>query len=430
MGKTGITLQEFEALQAERLVEVKQQKTEESACRTVSCDRDALDSFQRYVGESLQYSCKRCGLLYGTWTAEEGGVEVDAVYEPAQDNTPLEINITETAEEIAQVDELAEKLGLQRVGWILFHPEREYVFSTNEVLLAATLQNEARAKAGEQLAKLQADLEKAWGPEKTEIHKQLPAAEAAAELGKRFVTLVAKPERDEASRQMLVRMEPYQMSDRCLELTAEGKFHQSHSDPSKAKVSKPLSFVVEKKEVQKMDLEFFLVNVALNHDYTSILASSFAQANRLDKPQVRCRGLDARCRAARDASVLAQASELQTYFDARARGDVTNMWSDFNLLTFAAKSGGLGECSANAAARCRVPADGGADALRSGGLCRGGEDGGQRGHRSSRRGRDAAGPGAAAAGGRGGRREAERHWQLRRRRVWRRRQLGGHGDGR
>merc|ERR1719265_1903876 len=131
-------LQEFEALQAERLVEVKQQKTEESACRTVSCDRDALDSFQRYVGESLQYSCKRCGLLYGTWTAEEGGVEVDAVYEPAQDNTPLEINITETAEEIAQVDELAEKL-----------------------------QNEARAKAGEQLAKLQADLEKAWGPEKT-----------------------------------------------------------------------------------------------------------------------------------------------------------------------------------------------------------------------------------------------------------------------
>merc|ERR1719265_265159 len=313
-------LQEFEALQAERLAEVKQQKTEESACRTVSCDRDALDSFQRYVGESLQYSCKRCGLLYGTWTAEEGGVEVDAVYEPAQDNTPLEINITETAEEIAQVDELAEKLGLQRVGWILFHPEREYVFSTNEVLLAATLQNEARAKAGEQLAKLQADLEKAWGPEKTEIHKQLPAAEAAAELGKRFVTLVAKPERDEASRQMLVRMEPYQMSDRCLELTAEGKFHQSHSDPSKAKVSKPLSFVVEKKEVQKMDLEFFLVNVALNHDYTSILASSFAQANRLDKPQ---------------------ASELQTYFDARARGDVTNMWSDFNLLTFAAKSGGL-----------------------------------------------------------------------------------------
>jgi hypothetical protein len=284
-GKTGITLQEFEALQAERCLDVKQQKPEDSACATVSCDRDALHSFQSYIGDALQYSCKRCALLYGTFTADAGGVEVDAVYEPMQDNTPTEINIVETAEDISLVDEVAAKLGLHRVGWIFFHPEREYVFSANEVLLAATLQNEAIAKAAEQLVKLEADLEQAWGPEKTAIQKRIPAAQTAAECGKRFVTLKAKPERDVEQNRMLVQMEPYQMSDRCLELTAAGKFHQSNTDPSMAKVSKPLSFVVEGKEVQKMDLEFFLVNVAVNYDYTSILASSFAQANRFDKPQ-------------------------------------------------------------------------------------------------------------------------------------------------
>lgn len=284
-GKRGITLQEFEALQAERCLEVKQQKPEDSACAVVSCDQAALNSFQSYIGDALQYKCKRCALLYGTFTEAAGGVEVDAVYEPAQENTPDEINIIETAEEISLVDEVAAKLGLHRVGWIFFHPEREYVFSANEVLLAATLQNEAIAKAAEQLAKLEADLEAAWGPEKAVIKERIPAAQAAAECGKRFVTLKAKPERDTAQNCWVVQMEPYQMSDRCLELTAAGKFHQSNTDPSKAKVSKPLSFVVEGKEVQKMDLEFFLVNVAIRYDYTSILASSFEQANRLDKPQ-------------------------------------------------------------------------------------------------------------------------------------------------
>lgn len=41
-------------------------------------------------------------------------------------------------------------------------------------------------------------------------------------------------------------------------------------------------------------------------------------------------------------SLRAQEHELQAYFDARARGDVTNTWSDFNLLVFAAKSRAIG----------------------------------------------------------------------------------------
>lgn len=284
-GKMGITLGEFEALQAERCLVVKQVQTEDAACGTVNCDRGSLDTFQRYVGDLLQYSCKRCALLYGTWT-EEGGVEVDALYEPAQENTPEEINIAESADEIAQVDGVAANLGLERVGWIFFRPERDYLFSTNEVLVAATLQNEAVAKAGEGHVRLQEELASAWGPEKAAVQKQLPAAEAAAAQGKRFVTIQVHARRDDGMGIWQVEMQPYQTSERCMELAAAGKFHQSHADPSKAKASKPHFFLVEGKEAPTIDLEFFLVNIPLKHDHTSVLASAFAQANRLDKTQV------------------------------------------------------------------------------------------------------------------------------------------------
>ena len=53
-GKLGITLGEFERLQAERCLVVKQTQTEDAACSAVNCDRDALDAFQKYLGDALQ----------------------------------------------------------------------------------------------------------------------------------------------------------------------------------------------------------------------------------------------------------------------------------------------------------------------------------------------------------------------------------------
>lgn len=313
-GKTGVTLAEYERLQAERCLIVKQVKTEDAACSGVNCDREALDAFQKYAGDVLTYSCKRCALLYGTWS-EDGGVEVDSLYELAQDNSGTDINITETPAQIAEVDQIAAKLGLSRVGWILFHPERAHVFTGNEVLIAATLQNEAVDKASEQLRSLEAQLETAWGPEKAPLLKQIPAAEEVTEKGKRFVTILAKPMRE--GNMMMVEMQPYQVSQTCMDLVAAGKFHESSSDPAKAKATKPAYFLVEGKESSKIDLEFFLVNVPLKHDHISVLASSFVQANRLDK---------------------SQQSELRTYFAARAQDDAVSTWSDFNLLVYAARS--------------------------------------------------------------------------------------------
>ena len=47
----------------------------------------------------------------------------------------------------------------------------------------------------------------------------------------------------------------------CVELAAAGKFHESRSDPHKAKAANPHFFLVEGKEVPRIDLDFFLINV-------------------------------------------------------------------------------------------------------------------------------------------------------------------------
>eukprot|EP01050_Picozoa_sp_SAG11_P046973 SAG11_NODE_24323_length_375_cov_0.547101_1_plen_83_part_10 len=48
-----------------------------------------------------------------------------------------------------------------------------------------------------------------------------------------------------------------QASDQACEWTAEGRFHQSRSDPTLCKISAPMRFEVEKKEVQKVNVVRF-----------------------------------------------------------------------------------------------------------------------------------------------------------------------------
>ena len=117
-------LQEFEALEAQRLLVPKQIK--ETVTQFVSLDKTASEKFISYCQGVLGNSCKRVALLYGSFVEKDGeiGVQVDAVYEPAQDCTPTEIVVTEPESEVAKVDEVAGRLGLVRVGWIFFRPVR------------------------------------------------------------------------------------------------------------------------------------------------------------------------------------------------------------------------------------------------------------------------------------------------------------------
>ena len=52
-------------------------------CASVSFDRFAANAFQSYVMQMHAFSIKRGGILYGK-PAEDGGVLVEAIYEPPQ----------------------------------------------------------------------------------------------------------------------------------------------------------------------------------------------------------------------------------------------------------------------------------------------------------------------------------------------------------
>ena len=327
-GKTGITLQEFEELEAKRLLVPKQQTNADTPCKFVSVDKDAVAAFIAYCQGPLGLSCKRCGLLYGTWVdSEDGaGVQVDAVYEPAQENSHAALNITELEAEVHRIDEVADTLGLTRVGFIFFHPLREnpHEFWTNELLVAATLQHAAAVKARTPLAELEDSLASAWGPDKPKIEKSLPEAQKHAEAGRRFVTLKATPMRGPGQTSVNVEILAFQASEQCCEWTAAGKFHQSRTVPSQAKVTKPMKFEVEKKEVLKVDIEFFLTRIhKVTWNYTSFLSSAFAQANRIDVVQ-----------------------EVAPYLRSRAGRSFLDVWSDFNLLAHVARSRAIGELTA------------------------------------------------------------------------------------
>jgi len=207
---------------------------------------------------------KRVGWLLGRWvsdpaTAEEG-VQVHAIYEPQQDCTSDDINVIDDPQAEEKLSKLCTLLQLTRVGVVIAHPAREYVFSVNELLLAA------------------------------KMHAQAVASDP--ENGKRFVTVKARPVLEtETDIEGVATVEAYQVTDQCVELAQRDAFHESKTDPRVAKTAKDCCFLVEKKEQRKATVEHFVARV---FDMTrsiggvafqSFLSSGFAVENRITEPQ-------------------------------------------------------------------------------------------------------------------------------------------------
>merc|ERR1719240_1810772 len=207
---------------------------------------------------------KRVGWLYGRWVTDpangEAGVQVHAIYEPKQECTSDEIVLIDDPEGEERLSKLAAMLQLTRVGIIIAHPAREYVFSVNELLLAAK--------------------------------QHAAAVEAAPEEGKRFVTMKARPVLEtETDIEGVATVEAYQVTDQCVELAMRAAFSESKTDPRVAKTAKDCCFIVEKKEQRKATVEHFVARVfdvgrALDGTpFSSFLSSNFAVENRPTEPQ-------------------------------------------------------------------------------------------------------------------------------------------------
>jgi nuclear protein localization protein 4 homolog len=84
----------------------------------------------------------RVAYLYGSF-GDDNSVSVECIYEPPQENTDITFKILDDPLE-DRVTQLANLLGLKKVGWVFTHPPREkgYQFSGYEVLTAAELQLE------------------------------------------------------------------------------------------------------------------------------------------------------------------------------------------------------------------------------------------------------------------------------------------------
>lgn len=224
------------------------ERQETPHCASVSFDAHAADAFQQYVNGTLGFNQMRFGWMYGT-VGEDGAVKVEVIYEPAQDGSEDAFAFEEETQEDERADAVAAALGYVKVG-IIFNititKEREYTLSAFEVRTMAKYQ---------------------------------------AARGDKFVTAVVMMLEDEDEGPQ-VSFEPFQVSDQCVKLYADGWFHDVPAeDAGMTKLIKDV-IVVDKvsKDVSEVDNDRWLVPVKiLTHE--GPLTTKFPVENRLHPVQ-------------------------------------------------------------------------------------------------------------------------------------------------
>jgi nuclear protein localization family protein 4 len=120
------------------------ERQEEPHATSVSFDRNAANVFQAYVNESLGFSIKRGGVMYGR-VEEDKSVVVEAIYEPPQQGSEEGLELTWDAEELKRVELVAHGLGFKKVGFIFSQSVsqvqgKEYIVSEAELRQMVELQ--------------------------------------------------------------------------------------------------------------------------------------------------------------------------------------------------------------------------------------------------------------------------------------------------
>jgi nuclear protein localization family protein 4 len=259
------------------------ERQENADCSSVSMERHAANQFQLYVNQSIAFSVKRCGFMYGT-VDEEKNVKVQFIFEPSQDSTPDDILIHSSEEELLKVETIAGLLGLSRVGYIFSQSskEKDYLISTKELIDMAGMQDK---------------------------------------FGEAFVTAVVSLSQSEEGTD--VHFEAYQCSRQCVKLNKEGWFDPEEEgkytgvstlkDPREPSKEKPV--IVAGKDTSRVDNEWFLCPVKIL-DHEGLFSADFPVENRLT-PQ--------------------GTGELKAYLKQMAGKPFVVTLSDFHLLLFLAK---------------------------------------------------------------------------------------------
>jgi nuclear protein localization family protein 4 len=231
------TIGEFMRMDAQFEFKISAQKA--AHCSKLILDQTSCQDFQSYLRQ-FAFQQSRCGWLYGSIDEETKEIKADFIYEPPQEGDPFGFEVFDDPN-ADKVDQIAQALNVEKVGWVFSHPPREdetFHFSSREILLAAQLQLDAGGK------------------------------------GCPFVTLkVTLDKEGQAS------FEAFQVSDQCLEMFSAGALVESTNNPQVMQVHETFTALVEAKEAKEVDNNFFLCVVPVTtHD--SGMKNNFPKLNR------------------------------------------------------------------------------------------------------------------------------------------------------
>lgn len=273
------TLNEFVALDSQFEFKIKRQ--EKANCAQVSLDSPSVMDFQAYC-QQFNFQRKRFGYLYGKFIPYDGDdgddskmddtneekkkdtvmssstskdndddeskppmkAVVEAIYEPPQEVDPDAAEgfvILDDPNE-AKVDEIANMLGLRKVGWIFCHPPREdgFVMNAAEIIMAGEF--------------------------------QLEAADGVAETP--FVTVKVSMGVDGN-----VSVEAFQVSQQCMAMIAEEAL-EIDTNPGFCKINDTFTAIQEGKESKTVDNNFFLTVVPIVSHTSETFVSKFPKDHR------------------------------------------------------------------------------------------------------------------------------------------------------
>ena len=239
---------DFVALDSQFEFKIKRQET--AFCQQVSLDIPSVSDFQAYL-QRFQFQRKRFGICYGKFVKNDPEQDekpnkalVEAIYEPPQepDSEAAEgFQVLDDPDE-ERVDQIAEMLGLTRVGWIFGHEAREpgFVLSAAEIIMAAEYQ-----------------LEAAGGVEETP-----------------FVTIKVAPGKDGT-----VSVEAFQVSQQCMAMVAE-EVLEIGPDPKSCQVNETFTAIQEGKPSKNVENNFFLTVVPIVQHTSETFVAEFPRCNR------------------------------------------------------------------------------------------------------------------------------------------------------
>lgn len=280
------TLNDFVALDSQYEFKIKRQ--EQANCQQVSLNTPSITDFQAYL-QQFSFQQKRFGYCYGRFVQEEDpGTRpktiIEAIYEPPQQ---VDTDAAEGFEVLDDPDEetvekIAHALGLKRVGWIFGHEPREkdLVFTSAELIMAAELQLEAAGSVDETTP---------------------------------FVSLKVTRGLSDG----IVSVEAFQMSQQCLAMVAEEAL-EIGSDPRVCVVNETFTAIQEGKESKTVANDFFLNAVPIVQHSSDTFICDFPKLNR---------GIDVRAPSHESMKqTLQKAGQAGWTFEDRL--------SDFNLLIY------------------------------------------------------------------------------------------------